>query len=32
LGLENIYQLTNKATNGGKTYRLRFELQRNTTR
>jgi hypothetical protein len=26
LGLEHVYQLTNVAVNGGKTYRLRFEI------
>lgn len=26
LGLENIYRLTNSAVNGGRSYRLRFEL------
>jgi Fibrinogen beta and gamma chains, C-terminal globular domain len=29
LGLENIYWLTNSAVNGGKTYKLRIEIQGN---
>ena len=31
LGLERIFQLTNVNTNGGVMYRLRFELQSNTS-
>ena len=30
LGLERIYQLTNRAVNGGKTYRTRILLQSDT--